>query len=373
MALLAILFLSFSALYAFATVLLMFAWINIPSTKLKAKNESIAFTVVIAARNEAENIEVILRNLSEQSYQNFEILVVNDNSIDATEALVTSVIDKLKLNARLLSLSKDKQGKKAAITLGVENALGEYIITTDADCSVGKEWISTFAGFIQNKKAKFISAPVTFYQEKSLFEKLQTVEFMSLIGAGGIFMHWKKPNMCNGANICYEKKVFHAVNGFEGNELLASGDDEFLMHKIAATYPKDVLFLKDKEALVKTMPQPSIAAFFQQRKRWASKWKHYKNMDAVMVAIIVFSFHLTFCIIPFCFLLGLLSLKLLLVCFGLKILAEIGYIATLLNFTNQSNRIILIPLVAVLHPYYVVLFGLVANFGKYKWKERTLS
>ena len=102
MALLAILFLSFSALYAFATVLLIFAWINIPNTKLKVKDESISFTVIIAARNEAKNVEVILRDLSEQSYGNYEILVVNENSTDATEALVTSVIKKLKLNARLL-------------------------------------------------------------------------------------------------------------------------------------------------------------------------------------------------------------------------------------------------------------------------------
>jgi hypothetical protein len=63
-----------------------------------------------------------------------------------------------------------------------------------------------------------------------------------LVGSGACAMMIGKPNMCNGANIAYPKAVFEEVNGFDGNEHIASGDDEFLMHKIAEKYPNQIVF-----------------------------------------------------------------------------------------------------------------------------------
>ena len=87
------------------------------------------------------------------------------------------------------------------------------------------------------------------YTRTSPFDALQTVEFASLIGSGACTMALGHPTMCNGANLCYEKRVFTEVGGFAGVDHLASGDDEFLMHKIAARHPTGVQFLKRRRPL----------------------------------------------------------------------------------------------------------------------------
>ncbi|MBT29671.1 MAG: glycosyl transferase family 2, partial [Thalassobius sp.] len=333
-------------------------------------------TVIIPARNESENIGNLLQDLLQQTYSNFQIIVVDDNSEDNTYSKVEKLSKQFHNDFKLLRLERNTSqstGKKAAINYGIEKATGKYIITTDADCRVEKDWLKALAQYISQTNAKLISAPVTFYKEETLFEKIQTVEFMSLIGAGAAFMHIKKPNMCNGANICYEKQAFYEVGGFKGNEHLASGDDEFLMHKISSKYPDKVKFLKAKEAIVRTKALPDFKAFFNQRKRWGSKWSHYKKISPKLVAVTVFGFHLVFCAVFISWIIGLISIETLLAVFLTKLFSEFLFIGPLLSFAGHRNKILLIPLVAALHPFYIVLFGLAGNFGSYTWKDRRMN
>ncbi len=342
-----------------------------PIFSVKSRPTNIFFSVIIAARNETDSIAALLKDLDAQEYKNFEIILVDDHSTDGTAQKITEIIPSLSVQASCIRLLAHEQGKKAAINKGISQAKGTHIVSTDADCRVGKRWLYTFAAYIESKRPKLISAPVTLDFSSTLFEKIQTVEFISLIGSGAVFMYWKKPNMCNGANICYEKASFYEVNGFSGNEQIPSGDDEFLMHKIAALYPNDVRFIKSTDAIVRTRAKTSFRDFFYQRKRWASKWNHYRSRSPIVVAILVFGFHLTFCLLPFLYLSGWIAVGTVLCFVALKMLGEFFFLAPLLRFTVQKNRIWLIPLVSLIHPFYVVFFGLAGNFGNYKWKGRT--
>src|SRR5213075_2078285 len=125
--------------------------------------------------------------------------------------------------------------------------------------------------------ARFISGPVKLEEGNSLFGKMQVTEFASLIGTGAASIGFGMPNMCNGANLAFEKAAFVAVNGYAGNDKIASGDDEFLMHKIHSQFPGSVCFLKNPKAIVRTNVQQSLSGFLSQRIRWASKWKFYDN------------------------------------------------------------------------------------------------
>ncbi|UZR93420.1 glycosyltransferase family 2 protein [Chondrinema litorale] len=369
-------FITVAIIYAFLTCWLAYLWQQIPRFRLDNQGVGIPLTVIVPARNESENISNLLNDLLDQTYKNFQIIVVDDNSEDNTYSIVEAFLSQFQNDFKLLRLEKDSnpsKGKKAAIYSGIQVATGEYIITTDADCRVEKDWLKALAQYISKTNAKLISAPVTFYKEKTLFEKIQTVEFMSLIGAGAAFMHIKKPNMCNGANICYQKQAFYEVGGFAGNEHLASGDDEFLMHKIASKYPNGVMFLKAKEAIVRTKALPDFKVFYNQRKRWGSKWSHYKKVSPKLVAITVFGFHFIFCTVLICWLLGIISIETLLTVFFTKLFSEILFIGSLLSFSQHRNKIFLIPLVAILHPFYIVLFGLAGNFGSYTWKDRKMN
>ena len=114
-------------------------------------------------------------------------------------------------------------------------------------------------------------------KKKSLFERMQTLEFGYLIGVGAAFIGNGRASTCNGANLAYRKDIFYEVGGFKGIDDLASGDDELLLQKVSARYPGKIGFLKRYEAVVFTHAKPNLKEFMRQRKRWASKSVKYKD------------------------------------------------------------------------------------------------
>ncbi|HEY1056904.1 MAG TPA: glycosyltransferase, partial [Emticicia sp.] len=334
-------------------------------------------------RNEASNIIRLLKDLERQTYpkDRFEVIVADDDSTDNTFALLKSFekITSLKLIINSLSPEENNASpKKRAINSSIKLALGELIVTTDGDCRVGEKWLETIAHFQAQKQAYLISAPVTFMNDsdsflKRLWQQIQTIEFSSLIGSGACAMLIRKPNMCNGANLAYLKSVFHEVGGFAGNENLASGDDEFLMHKIAARFPDKVHFLKNQEAIVETQAHDSLKSFYYQRKRWASKWKHYNNPVTTALAVFIFSANFSLIAAGILYSFHQLDWVNLLLIFSLKFSAELLFLILILSFLHKKSLIWLIPFVQLAYPLYVTFFGLTAQ-GKneYIWKGRKL-
>jgi poly-beta-1,6-N-acetyl-D-glucosamine synthase len=364
-------------IYAIATLGLAFFWLKIPIFDQKKAIESptVALTVVVVVRNEAHNIDSLLRDLRNQTYQRFEVIVVDDHSTDGTATKIAQFIAQYRLVAwRLLALQLDDlvlAHKKAAITLAVSQAKGTFIITTDGDCNVSPQWLETIAAYInsQNQRVRFISAPVLMRGE-TWFAKMQTIEFSSLILAGAAAIEAQKPNMCSAANMIFCKETFVTIDGYKGFEHIASGDDEFLLHKIAKKYPDSIRYLKAYNAVVRTHACHSVWAFFNQRIRWGSKWQHYDNIPAQITAIVVFGFQFVSVLVLF---LGItnqiswLSVGLILLP---KIISEWIFLSLGLLFFKQVRLIPLIPLVQVFHSPYIVVVGVVAFFKKTKWKGR---
>ena len=326
----------------------------------------------------------LLKDLENQSYpkERFEVIVADDDSTDNTLALLKSFQKITSLRLIINSLSPEENNaspKKRAINSSIQLAHGDLIVTTDGDCRVGDNWLETIVHFQAEKKAYLISSPVTFINEaddflKSIWQQIQTIEFCSLIGSGACAMFIRKPNMCNGANLAYLKSVFHEVGGFAGNENLASGDDEFLMHKIAARFPDKVHFLKSQEVIVETQAHESLKSFYYQRKRWASKWKHYNNPVTTALAIFIFSANFSLIAAAIFYLSHQIDLLNLLIIVSLKFSAELLFLMLVLSFLRKKSLIWLIPFVQLIYPFYVSFFGLVAQ-GKneYIWKGRKLQ
>lgn len=107
---------------------------------------------------------------------------------------------------------------------------------------MGKDWLVTIVAYYEQNDFKMISSPVAYFQEKSFFERAQSLEFLYLIGLGASTIGNDQPSTCNGANLAYEKKAFYEVGGFTGIDDLASGDDELLLHKMAARYGNKIGF-----------------------------------------------------------------------------------------------------------------------------------
>ena len=190
-------------------------------------------SVLVAARNEAANMSNLLDSLAAQTYprESFEIIVIDDFSTDNTAQIVGAY--KLE-NLRLVqpNIKEEQSSKKKAIQTGVDCAKGELIVTTDADCKVGKNWLQTINDFYLQKGASFIAAPVKFSYNHSILQKFQTLDFLMLQGITAASVATNFHSMCNGANLVYTKQAFNKVGGFKGIDKVASGDDMLLIKKI---------------------------------------------------------------------------------------------------------------------------------------------
>ncbi len=365
-----------SSLYALFTLTLWLTWLRMPAFQPEnAPADGPTITVIIPVRNEAANIGKLLDDLSRQTYARFDVIVADDSSTDDTLAIIRQYVSRVPYPLHALSLTDERTAspKKRAITRSIALATGDLIVTTDGDCRVGPDWLASVAAFYGQTGAKLISGPVTFITNHSLFDSLQTVEFASLIGSGAGTMALGQPTMCNGANLCYEKRVFTEVGGFAGVDHLASGDDEFLLHKVAVRYPNGIRFLKSREAIVRTGAHQSWSAFYQQRKRWASKWRAYESWLPTVLAVFVFLSNATPVVALGGWWLGFLDGNETLTVVGLKLVPEFLFLRQILVFLRKKSSVAAIPLTQLIYPFYVVFFGLVAQGKGYRWKGRNLN
>lgn len=329
-------------------------------------------SIIVAARDEEANIAKTIDDLIAQTYPKVltEIIIIDDHSTDRTAEIVFSYADK---NVRLIKLNEDRalnSYKKKAIQTAIGTCSGDLIVTTDADCRMGETWLATIVQLFEQKKYKMISSPVAYFQEKSFFERLQSLEFLYLIGLGASTIGNKQPSTCNGANLAYEKTTFYEVGGFQGIDDLASGDDELLLHKIAAKYPDQIGFLKNREAIVYTHAKENLSAFIQQRRRWASKSTRYKNKGIIVLGVLIWIFNLS---ILSNFITGLFIPGFLTVTFYqllVKMVLETLFLWDVTGFAKRRSLLILIPVLNVLHILYMVYIGIAGNSGKYNWKGR---
>lgn len=367
------------SLVAYGWIILrcLFAWKHLPVPALPVDFvPATKLTVIIPVRNELRQILNLLHDLELQSYptEMFDVLVVDDHSDDGTDQLVQEFIPDTRLHLRLIRLAEHRiaGGKKAAIKQGIAQAAGELLVFTDGDCRVQPDWLRLFAYTYTSRQAVFISGPVAFHHTHTLLERMQLVEFASLIGVGGASIGLRQPNMCNGANLAYTRRVFEEVGGFAGNEGIASGDDEFLLHKVSARYPGRIAFLKHEGATVYTEARKTIRSFVSQRVRWASKWRSYQRGDVKLVALSVFAVNLLlFLAIP-ALLLGWLSFRTFVAAYAAKFIIDLLFLSHILSFLRRKNYLLyMLPLQLVYIPYvlYTAIQGLT---GRYRWKGRTI-
>jgi cellulose synthase/poly-beta-1,6-N-acetylglucosamine synthase-like glycosyltransferase len=348
---------------------------NIPIFKRKMTEPKTRVSVVMAARDEDEKIGFTISDILAQDYPNHlvEIIVVDDHSTDETANVISAYAEQGVRLIRLNEANPLNSYKKKALTEAIKIAGGELIVATDADCRMGKQWLSTIVSLFEEKGYKLISSPVSFYQEKTFFEELQTLEFQFLIGLGASTIGNKMPSTCNGANLAYRKDVFDELKGFAGIDDLASGDDELFLHKVAAKYPNSIGFCKAKEAVVYTHAKPNLKEFVRQRKRWASKSTRYKNKWMVVIGVSIWLFNLS---ILLSFLSGFFYDRLFLLggaTILLKFFVELVFMIPVTSFFRRSRLLLFLPLLTIGHIFYFIYIGIAGNSGKYIWKGRLVN
>ncbi len=349
----------------------------IPSTAILP---GISFTVIIPARNEEAKIRTCLETVLNQNYPNdlFEVIAVDDYSTDNTAGKIQS-LQKKHSNLCLLQLEKVLQHKqlnsykKKAIELAIEQAKGDWIVTTDADCFISKDWLLNFNDFIQKHNSVFVAAPVKFINTGSFVSIFQCLDFMSLQGITAASVHHGFHSMCNGANLAYNKKVFYEVGGFKGIDNIASGDDMLLMHKVYIHYKKRVHFLFSQQSVVKTQPMETWKAFFNQRIRWASKADKFDDKRILAVLVFIYLFNLSFLLLPFAAIWYKKVWLYLLIMIAAKTIIDLRFMIPVARFFGEQKLLWWFPVMQPFHILYTIIAGWLGKFGKYRWKGRVVK
>jgi cellulose synthase/poly-beta-1,6-N-acetylglucosamine synthase-like glycosyltransferase len=247
---------------------------------------TVSVSVIIACHNEEQNLTSLLTSLSAQDYPKdlFEVIIINDNSTDRTFQIAShfSGIE------NITAINNQGNGKKPAIRTGISLSKSDLIITTDADCNMGKNWIKIISSYYQQNKPDMIICPVQIESGKGFFRRFQELEFLSLQGITAGAALSEKAIMCNGANLAFPRDIYlkHSSNL---HDEINSGDDIFLLQSLKMEKNSKINWLESPEAIVTTKASSSTGSFLLQRKRWISKVAHYTDKHIIITGIVTFA------------------------------------------------------------------------------------
>ncbi len=363
-----------TGLYVLVMLYLITGWARLKHPPVKSNNFKTKVTILIAARDEEEKIALTINDLLAQDYpkQLTEIIIVDDHSTDRTAEIISSYASQ---GVRLLQLQEDQplnSYKKKAIATAIGLSTGDFMVATDADCRMGPEWLSSIISYYESGDFVMISSPVTYFEERSLFEWLQTLEFSYLVAVGASYIGNNYASTCNGANFAYRKDVFYEVGGFKGIDDLASGDDELLLQKVAQKYQHRIGFLKSRDAIVYTHAKHTLKEFLNQRRRWASKSTKYKDKKIVGLAVGIWLFNVLLLINGFLSFLGIHFFEVFLLQFIIKFIFETAFLLPVNIFFKRAWLVGLLIILSPVHILYMFYVGIVGNTRKYVWKGRTV-
>ncbi len=363
-----------SLLYAVLILYYRDGWLRLPEYRPDNTLTPITkVSILIPARNEEANIGPLLKDIMAQYYppELMEVIVIDDYSSDRTADIASSF-----KGVTCISLSDFTEGKflnaykKKAIEIAIQQSNGELIITTDADCRMCQYWVRSIVRYYETYRHQLIASPVLFTTDARWFQTFQSIDFTAMQGITGALSATHSGTMCNGANLAYTRKAFNAVNGFNGIDDIASGDDMLLMHKIEQRFPRKTSYLKCKDAIVYTSPMPTLKTFLQQRTRWASKANTFEDKRITAVLAIVYLFNLLFPVLLIASFFNNQSISAFIFLWLLKTALEVSLLLPVSALFHKKKELTYFALLQFIHIPYVLYAGLRGQTGTYEWKGR---
>jgi hypothetical protein len=257
-----------------------------------AKNENqpaykdLPVSVIICAKNEAENLRNFLPAILSQDHPDFEVVVINDASVDET----LEVLEDFQLRddrVKIVDVQNNEAfwaNKKYAITLGIKKAKKPYLLFTDADCRPETgQWLREMSAHFEDQKSIVLGYGGYFIETRSLLNKL--IRFETLFTAIQYFSYasWGKPYMGVGRNLAYTSEEFFAQNGFATHLHIKSGDDDLFVNGAANSHNTALCY--SPVGITRSIPKTSLKAWFRQKRRHVSAASHYKKEHRLMLGL----------------------------------------------------------------------------------------
>lgn len=315
--------------------------------KQKVSQKNIPVSVIICAKNEAENLKAFLPSVIAQDYPDFEIVLINDASKDDTLEVMEH-FSKAHSNIKIVNVKSIEAfwgNKKYALTLGIKAAKNDYLLFTDADCKpVSKQWIKKMSSHFSNKKSIVLGYGAYAKINKSFLNKL--IRFETLVTAINYFSFAKlgMPYMGVGRNLAYTRKEFFNANGFINHIKIRSGDDDLFVNQMATV--RNTALCYTSGSFTKSTPKKTFDAWFKQKRRHVSTAKHYKLKHKVLLALLYAS-NLLFWILSILLLTTLYNWKIVLALFLTRIILQYTVMGLSSKKLKELDLIFFIPFLEI--------------------------
>ncbi|MEP7318654.1 MAG: glycosyltransferase [Panacibacter sp.] len=316
-------FICFCVIIAVQLFYYLFFFSKLAQYKAPVKSSSLQYpvSVIVCARDEAENIARNLPGILVQDYKTtFEVIVVNDNSTDETKYLLDELKKTFK-NLNPVPLTQEAKmipGKKFPLSIGIKSARYEVVLLTDADCVPASEnWIYKMQdGYFNDKQ--IVLGYGAYHKHPGMLNKLirfetfhSALQYLSFALAG-------MPYMGVGRNLSYKKELFFNNKGFSSINHIPGGDDDLFVNKVATK--DNTAIVIDKEAHTLSEPEKTWSSWQKQKFRHYTTSRYYKGKHKFWLGLYSFTQMLVY---PLCIAAILLYVWwLALAVFGLRLIVQ---------------------------------------------------
>lgn len=276
-------------LIQFIYYILIFGRFSFSKSKSATAN-NIPISVIVCAKNEAENVIQYIPLILEQNYPTFELVLIDDASSDETREIFEN-FEKQDSRVKLVKVDNNEAfwgKKKYALTLGIKASKYEYLLLTDGDCyPTSKNWITEMSAQFTQQKTIILGYGAYKKVKNSFLNKI--IRFETLLTATQYFSWAKigKPYMAVGRNLAYKKETFFNVRGFMDHMDVRSGDDDLFINQAATSKNTTICFSED--SFTYSEAKKSFKEWFNQKRRHVSTAKHYKGFNKFQLGLFYFS------------------------------------------------------------------------------------
>ncbi|MEA3287547.1 MAG: glycosyltransferase [Candidatus Marinimicrobia bacterium] len=323
--------------------------------------------VVIAARNEEQNLPQLLADLAAQNYQGqLDFYIADDRSTDSTWSILEQFSRRhTNLHAvRINALAENMTPKKNALTQCLKQTTAELILTTDADCRVGPGWVASAVS--QMDETVGVLVGYSQVEARTIFQRYQALDFIGIMVANAGMMTQGQVWSGSGQNLAYRRSAFTTIGGFNPVAHKISGDDVYLVQAIPVATGLQARFNFEPDHFVQTMPMDTLKAFLSQRIRWSSNSKGLEKRKPRFFAFLLSAFLSNFLLL----IMGMFGwFDVFFWCaLALKFLAEGVVMMAGAQRFGYGALLPMYPLWFVVQPFYISYVGLMGLRGKFSWK-----
>ena len=279
-----------------AIYFLYFSKLSFTDNRKGTRSETFPVSVIVCARNEADNLRKHIPFWLDQDYPNFELIIVNDHSSDETLEVIESFARKDERIAVVdVKHNENFWGKKKyALTLGIRKARHSRLLFSDADCKpAGNSWIRSMTSLLSSKK-QLVLGYGAYNKRKGLLNAL--IRFETVMTAFQYFSAALRghPYMGVGRNLAYTSNLFYEQSGFTSHMHVDSGDDDLFVNQ-AATAENTAVCLSPV-SFTHSVPKQKWLSWIRQKARHSTTARYYNPAQKLILGL-YYIFNLAFWVI----------------------------------------------------------------------------